>query len=144
MKLQKRLAGQVLKCSPNRVRTDESRQEEITGSITKADIRKLVIAGAIWKNPEKGVSRGRARFKHEQRKKRRQSGAGKRKGKQGARRVAKRTWIDKIRSQKALLLKLKQNSKITVQQHRKLYLKAKGGFFRSTRHVKLYINEQLK
>ncbi|MFH1511171.1 MAG: 50S ribosomal protein L19e [Candidatus Woesearchaeota archaeon] len=144
MKLQKRLASQVLKCSKNKVRTDPKRKEELEAAITKSDIRKLVIGRAIWKEKDQGISRARARFKHEQRRKRRQSGAGKRKGKKNARRQQKRTWIEKIRGQKLLLQKLKQKNQITTQQHRALYLKAKGGFFRSIRHVKLYINEQLK
>ncbi|MFH0977971.1 MAG: 50S ribosomal protein L19e [Candidatus Woesearchaeota archaeon] len=142
--MQKRLAAQVMKCSPNRVRFDTEKLDEIKQAITKHDIRGLVSGGAIYEKPERGVSRSRARFAHKQRTKGRRKGVGTRKGSKNARLNQKRVWIEKIRAQKALLLTLKENKTITPQLYRRLYMSAKGGFFRSVRHIKLYINEQIK
>ena len=47
IKIQKRLAAQVLKCSESNVRLDPNRLEEIKEAITKADIKSLVKDKAI-------------------------------------------------------------------------------------------------
>lgn len=141
LKTQKRLAAQVLKCSEKRVIFDTSLLEDIKESITKADIRGLVNDGAIVKKQKKGVSRGRARKRAVQRRKGRQQGPGSRKGKRTARLPRKRAWINSIRSQRKLIKELKDKSIITKKDYRLIYMKCKGGFFRSRRHIKLYIKE---
>ena len=50
MKTQKRLAAYILKCSPKKVKFDETKLEEIKEAITKADIRGLIAQGIIRKN----------------------------------------------------------------------------------------------
>jgi large subunit ribosomal protein L19e len=142
--MQKRLAAQILKCSPQRIRFDTGKLEEIKGAITKHDIRNLIKQNAIYELATNATSRVRARIKHIQRRKRRQKGAGKRKGSKNARYSKKRDWIAKTRSQKALLAKLRDKKILSHELYRNLYLKVKGGFFRSMRHMKLHINEQLK
>jgi large subunit ribosomal protein L19e len=133
MILQKRLAARILKCSPHRIRFDNEQMEEIKGSITKADVRRLVIGKAIYVLPKGSGSRARARKRHLQRKKGRQRGFGTRKGKKTARLPGKESWIHKIRVQKALLLKLRESKKIDRQM-----------FFRNVRHIKVYMSEQMK
>lgn len=142
--VQKRLAARILKCSPHRIRFDPEKLEQIQGAITKHDVRGLIGSNAIYEVPKNCASRARARFRHLQRRKGRQRGAGKRKGTKNARLSGKRAWIDRIRLQKSLISQLKENKTITPQLYRMLYMKAKGGFFRSQRHIKLYLNEQLK
>ena len=66
----------------------------------------------------------------------------KRKGKKTARLARKTKWINTIRSQRKLLAELKDSGKIAHQTYRELYLKAKGGYFRNIRHIKLYLEEQ--
>jgi large subunit ribosomal protein L19e len=141
LKLQKRLASKVLKCSPKRVRFDSEQLTEIKEGITKGDIRSLVKGKAIQEKQKKGVSRFAAKARQKQRKKGRQRGAGTKKGTKNARSSKKREWINKIRLQRTFLRKVRENDIVTKGMYRSLYLKAKGGFFRSLRHMKMYMNE---
>ena len=61
LKLQKRLAADVLGCSEKRVLFDQDRLEDIKEAITKLDIRSLIADGTIREKPIKGISRARAR-----------------------------------------------------------------------------------
>ena len=142
MKLQKRLAARLMKVSPKKIKLDPERLEDIKESITKLDIRGLISTKAITKSKKPGQSRGRARKKSEQRVKGRQKGHGSRKGTQKTRVGKKQTWIFKIRKQRELLRELKKGEKITPEVYRTLYNKCSGGFFRSVRHIKLYLNEK--
>ena len=139
--LQKRLAAAVLKSSKNRVRFNPTRLEQIKEAITKFDIRRLAAEGSISVSQEKGVSRVRARHRQVQRGKGRQKGHGSRKGKQNARLSCKETWINRIRLQRRFLAELKSGEYLDNATYNMLYKKAKGGFFRSKRHIKLYIEE---
>ena len=140
--LQKRLAAQILKCSPHRIRFDPEQMEDIKAAITKADVRRLILGQALTVIPVATPSRARARHRHLQRQKGRQRGVGTRKGTKNARFNQKRVWIEKIRAQKALLLRLKESKKISPATYRELYRKAKGGFFRSLRHIQITISER--
>ena len=141
LKIQKRLGGQILKCSKNKIVLDPERLEDIKEAITKADIKTLIIDHAIAKRPVKGGSRVRARKRALQKKKGKRRGFGTRKGKKTARLPKKEAWMNKIRAQRKLLNDLKERKRIDARTYRELYTKAKGGFFRSLRHIKLYIKE---
>ena len=141
LELQRRLASQILKCSPKRVVFDSERLEEIDESITKADIRSLIIDKAISKKPKEGSSRARARKIHRQKRKGKRSGHGSRKGTAKAREDKKEKWMNHIRKQRAFLKNLRDDGKVDTSVYRNLYLKAKGGFFRSIRHIKIYLEE---
>ena len=142
MMLQKRLAAKLLKCSPQRVKLDFTKLDEIKGAITKVDVHRLIKQGLITKDALYGGSKVRARARQVQRSRGRRRGIGSRKGKEGARTNAKDTWVAKIRAQRELLLRLRDNKKITQQTYTDLYAKSKGGFFRSTHHIKIYSEEQ--
>ncbi len=139
--IQKRLAASILKCSEKRVWFDQESLEEIKEAITKVDIKGLINKGIIGSKPAKGISRGRARKAKEQKAKGRRSGKGKRKGTQKARNPQKKAWMNKIRSQRELIKELRDKDIITTGSYRTLYNKSKGGFFRSKRHIKLFIEE---
>lgn len=141
MKIQKRLASQVLDVSPKRVKFDNDRLADIKEAITKTDIRQLVSEKAITKVQEKGVSRGRARKLKVQKSKGLRKGPGSRQGKATARLPRKEAWMSKVRSQRKLLSELKLKGLISLKTYRDIYLKSKGGFFRSTRHIKLFLEE---
>lgn len=141
LKLQKRLAASIMVCSSKKIRFDPARLEDIKESITKADVRALIIDKAISSVKDKGISRGRARKKAIQKRKGLQKGLGSRKGKKLARLPKRDVWVNKSRAQKALLKRLRDNGIITKQTFRDLYMKVRGGFFRSIRHIKLYIEE---
>ncbi|MBI4451739.1 50S ribosomal protein L19e [Candidatus Woesearchaeota archaeon] len=140
--IQKRLAATQLKCGPNRVRFDPERLEDIAKAITKHDIRQLISQGAIGKAQIRGTSRAAARDRQSQRKRGRRRGVGSRKGPATARQNPKQHWMHQIRSQRALLERMREHEIISDENHRILYYKAKGGFFRSQRHIKLYAKEQ--
>lgn len=142
MRTQKRLAAQILKCSPQRIKFDTTKLEEIKEAITKADIRGLINEEAITKIPVRGTSRFHARFIHRQKKKGRRKGHGSRKGKSTARTDPKRMWMNRIRLQRGLLKRLKSEGRMDNAVYYDLYGKSKGGFFRSIRHLKLYIQER--
>jgi len=138
----KKIASKVLKCSPKKVTLNTESLDRVNDAITRADIKSLVSSSIITKKQDKGISRFRAKKRALQKRKGRQRGQGLRKGKATARLPSKLTWMNKIRSQRKLLNTLRDSKIINDSIFRKLYLKAKGGFFRSKRHIKLYINEK--
>ena len=139
--MQKRIAASIWGCSEKRVWIDPARLEEAKEAITKADIRRLMLDHAILKIPKRGISRGRVRKRMVQRRKGRRQNAGSRKGKKTSRRGRKRAWINRIRAIRELLRNLRERKRISKDSYRELYSKAKGGFFRNRRHIKIYLEE---
>jgi len=142
MKLQKRLAAAVMKSSVHRVIFNENELPKIREAITKFDIKRLVKQGIITERPTQNTSKYHSRLLQKQKAKGRHRGFGSRKGRANARFNEKDAWISRIRVQRKLLFALKDKKFIDKKQFRDLYLKAKGGFFRSVNHVKLYAREQ--
>ena len=138
----KRIASQVMKCGTHKVKFDITSLQSIKEAITKSDIRALVKDKIIKKKPDTGVSRSRARKTLKQKRKGRRSGQGRRSGTHKARLPKKREWMNKIRAIRDLLKTLRTKEVIDAKAYRLLYRKAKGGYFRSRRHIKLYIEEQ--
>jgi len=141
---QKRIAAQVLKCSAKRVKFDPDRLSDIKEAITKIDIKGLIKDHAIRKIPIKGVSRGRARKVLIQKRKGKQRGPASKEGSKNARLPRKKRWMNKIRAQRNFLKILKDKKIVDNKLYRDLYMKSKGGFFRSKRHIKLYLEERIK
>ncbi len=141
MNLQKRLASKILKAGFGRVKIQPGKEKEAKEAITNFDIKGLIKKKIIFKIHKKGVSRVRANKTRKQKQKGRKKGKGSRKGSPNARQDFKRTWISKVRSQRELLKRLRKNQKITKESYKMLYLKSKGGFFRSTGHLKLFLEE---
>ncbi len=142
LKLQKKLAADVAGVGKGRVKLGSESLDDIKSAITKADIRDLIREGAITISALTGTSRHRARKRQIKRSKGRQRGMGRRKGKVGARTPKKRTWMNKIRLQRSILKRLRDNKTLETATYRKLYLRAKGGFFRSRKHLLLYMDQQ--
>jgi len=138
---QRRLAASLFKCSPKRVWFDEDRLSDIKEAITKQDIKGLVSEGVIRLKPTKATSKGRIRHKKRQKAKGLQKGRGSRKGGLKARAPQKKQWMAKIRVQRKFLKLLRERGLLKKSDYRNLYLKAKGNFFRSRRHIKLYAEE---
>lgn len=141
MKMQKRLASKILKVGASRIIVQPDKTKDIKEAITRDDVKLLIKKGIISVKPKKGVSRARAKKIHSQKKKGRKKGAGMKIGRKTARNPSKRAWINKIRPQRALLKVLKEGKKVSNEQFRKLYGLAKAGFFRSTRHLKIYVSK---
>jgi len=138
LSLQKKLAAKILGVGWSKVWVDPAKAKEIKESITKADIRVLIQKGYVKKKTPNLRSRARVRVSKEQKKKGRQRGTGSRKGRAGARTNKKQAWMSKIRIQRKFLGILKEKGIIENDVWRKLYRMAKGGFFRSKEHLKLY------
>ena len=142
LRLQRRLAAQILKCGTNRVWFDPSALEEIAEAATKDDIRELIEKGAIKRRPVKGVCRVRINYKKAQKRKGRRRGHGSRKGKKTARLSRKEAWILRIRALRRRLRYLRDKGIIDRRTYRMLYMKAKGGEFRSVSHLNAYLEAQ--
>jgi len=138
---QKRIAAKVLKVGIGRVWIDSEATGDVAEAITREDIRGLIEEGLIKKKQKKGVSRGRAREIALKRAMGRRKGHGSRKGAKGARIGKKRVWITKIRALRRRLRELRDKGYIDRTTYRKLYLKAKGGEFRSIAHLNEFIKE---
>ena len=139
---QRRVSAQLLKCGENRVWFDPARISEIKEAITKSDIRKLINDLAVQKRPEVGQSRFRLRKRNTQKRKGRQQGPGSRKGTRHARIDRKDLWMAKTRSQREFAKELHDKQLIPNAVYHDVYKKVKGGFFRSIRHIKLYLDER--
>ena len=140
--VQRRLAAQVLKCGENRVKFDPDKLSEIKEAITKADVRSLARNGSIFKTRVHNTSRFWRRKIKIQKSHGKRKGFGSRKGKKTARQNPKRTWINKIRLQRNFIKSLRDKKSIESSAYHELYMKSKGGFFRSLRHLKLYTVER--
>ncbi len=140
--IQKKIAAKIMKCSPKRIKLDPTRLDEIKEAITKHDVKLLLGKKAIKTKQKKGVSRARANKILKQKRKGLRKGHGSRKGTANAREKTKKTWINKIRKQRSLLKRLYENKKINTKIYREMYKKSKGNFFRSVRHIKVYLEEQ--
>lgn len=135
LKNQKRMASEILGCGKSRVWIDPNRAEDVEDAITRADIRTAIESGTIRALPKQGVSRGRTRYKLDQRKKGRRRGPGSRKGTSGARKPTKRNWIQTIRPLRQELRQLRDDGRITRSVYRSFYMKAKGGQFKNRKNL---------
>lgn len=140
--VQRRLAGQIMKCGKNRIKFDPNSLENIKEAITKSDVRSLIKNGLISKRRSLSTSRFWAKKIRKQKIKGRRRGFGSRKGKKTARLEQKKAWINKIRLQRTFIKSLKDKSMITTTDYHEIYMKSKGGFFRNLRHLKLYVHER--
>jgi large subunit ribosomal protein L19e len=142
MRLQKRLAAHILNCSPYRITFDESKLGEIKEAITTFDVRRLINKGIIRRVPVQGITRFRTRHTQAQKRRGRRVGQGSRKGTANARAHDKLQWMRQVRAQRDLLKRLRDHGFITHETFNTMYAKTKGGFFRSARHIKLFLQEQ--
>jgi len=140
LKNQKRLSAELLKCGLHRVRFDDRRLEDIAEAVTRSDIRKLIVSGAIIKLQKKGTSRGRVRFIKFQKSKGRRRGHGSRKGGFRSRNNRKkRRWIMVIRPIREKLAAYREKGIIDRAMYRKLYRQAKGGIFKNKAHLSQHL-----
>ncbi|MBI2541105.1 50S ribosomal protein L19e [Candidatus Woesearchaeota archaeon] len=140
--VQRRLAAEILKCGKHRVKFDQDMLDEIKEAITKNDVRALISKGAITKKSKLSTSRFWIRKSKKQKSFGKQKGHGSRKGKKTARLQPKRTWINNIRLQRKYIHLLRDKHLITAEVYHEFYLKSKGNYFRSLRHLKGYAHER--
>jgi large subunit ribosomal protein L19e len=143
---QKNIAARILKCGRSRIWFDPTRIGDIKEAITANDVRRLIKDDVIKALPKRGISSYRRKKIIKQLKKGRRRGKGTRKGKLGTRIPRKRVWIQKIRALRNELQKLRSEGRIEKRIYRNIYMKAKGGLFRSRSHLLTYLekNDLLK
>jgi large subunit ribosomal protein L19e len=137
-----RMAADILGVGESRIWIDPRKYDELTEIVSKDDIRGLIEEGVIKVVPKKGNSRARWKVRHEQRKKGRRRGYGKRKGKASARLDPKEAWMHRIRKIRRFLRYLRDHEVIDRRTYRELYRKAKGGEFESLRDLKTHLRER--
>ncbi|MAF51114.1 MAG: 50S ribosomal protein L19e [Nanoarchaeota archaeon] len=142
LRTQKRIAADILKVGINRVKFDSEKANEIKEAITKSDMRSLIKEGVVSKKPMLSQSKARARKIKEQKRKGNRKGPGSKKGTKNARLRSKTIWVTKIRVLRRFLKDLRAKKLLESKDYRSLVLKAKGGFFRNKRHIKLYVTER--
>jgi len=135
LSVQRRMAGEILKCGYNRVWMDPDRIDDITEAVTRSDIRILIKMGAIGKLQVRGISRGRIRHIKAQKAKGRRRGHGSRRGAKKARTPKKRAWINTIRPIRRELKHLRADGAIDNKTYRLYYRHSKGGLYRNKRHM---------
>lgn len=144
LKNQKRMAAEIMDVGKNRVKINPEETDRVEEAITRQDIRNLIEGGAIEKTKEEGNSRGRAREKRKQKSKGRQKGHGSRKGRKTARKDSKEKWMENIRAIRNRLKEMREDEEITSDQYWSLYDRAKGGFFRDTKHLENFVENKLE
>ncbi len=137
----RRMAAEILKCGENRIWIDPERMEEAKKAITRADVRQLIKKKIIRKIKEKEGENPGKEYRRKQKERGRRRGHGSRKGAKGARTGDKTDWLIRIRAQRKLLKELKDKGQITPSVYRKVYRLAKGGEFRSKKHLLTYLQE---
>ena len=97
LKAKKQLVARMYKVGVNRVHFDSDHLDDIADAITRDNIRSLFTANTIRIEPIKGASRGRAKIKKIQKKKRGVK-QGSKKGRKGARVGKKEVYVTKVRA----------------------------------------------
>lgn len=132
LRSKRRLAADVLGVGEDRIILDPEAQDLIQDAITRSTIRGLTGMGGIRVAPVRGLSRGRARTKHEKGKSR---GHGSFRGTKTSRTSRKSLWVTKVRALRWRLKVARDRNEITKDQYRKLYRQVKGGQVRGVKHL---------
>ncbi len=143
MKSFKEQLSKIMNVGKSRLWISPTATESVKKAITKDDLKELVTNGSV-KKLKGGKSRGSARILAIKKKKGRRVGQGRRKGVKTARTNPKDAWMTKVRAQRKYICEMKANSEIDAKLYKELYLKIKGGFFRSKSHIKLYVSKVKK
>lgn len=147
LKKLKEVSGKILKKSKHKLILDKDKvtleKKKISESITKDDVRQLIVTGIVKKKPNTGQSRGRARELLLKKKLKRKRGPGKRKGTLKARNKINYHNI-KVRALRKRLKELKDENKLNGKNYNSLYLKIKGNYFKGKKHLEEFINGENK
>jgi len=140
LRAKKRLVSRMLDVGIHRVTFDSDHLDDIGDAITRDNIRSLLTANSIKVKRIVGTSRGRARIKKIQKRKRGTT-AGSKKGKKGARVGKKEVYVKKVRALRRLLKVFKDRKDITNPEFWELYKKVGGNTVRNRAHLHSLIAE---
>ena len=141
LKAKKQLVARMYKVGVNRVHFDSDHLDDIADAIPRDNIRSLFTANTIRIEPIKGASRGRAKIKKIQKKKRGVK-QGSKKGRKGARVGKKEVYVTKVRSLRYRLKIAKDRKEITNTEFWDLYKKIGGNTVRNIAHLRMLIDEK--
>lgn len=126
----RRLAADILGVGRKRIWISPEGLEDTRKLATRADVRGLIDKGVVKKLPVSG---------RKKKEKAKRSFKGSRKG--NIAKNGKTLWMEKVRSQRKLLVKLVSESVLKKEDKREIYYKIKSGLFRSKKALVAYLKE---
>ena len=131
----RRMAASILKRGESAIKINPDRLADASSALTRDDVRSLILQGVISAEPKRSTSRARGRLNDALRRKgRRKEGSRK-----GHKSVGKTKWTAHIRAQREYLRSVKNSLKEGA--YRDVYLKIKGGMFKSRVQLSNYIKD---
>ena len=140
LRTKKLLVSRMYGVGLKRIKFDSDHLDDVADAITRENIRSLITANTVKIKQFTGTSRGRARLKRIQKRKRSVK-QGSKKGTKGARTGKKSAYIIKVRSLRYRLKIAKDRKEITNKEFWNIYKKIGGNTVRNIAHLRTLIEE---